>query len=139
MERFNESVAVLTPAALNTFSLVPATAQMKALGALGFQPVEGEIDCCYTLPPVLATVDMELPAAEMRLADVADIPALRALAAETLELSRFRPPWFSDDERRRFYAQWAENAVRGSFDHYCLVAARPGGIAGLVTFRNTGA
>lgn len=134
---FNESAEVLTPASLNAFSLVQVKvmvpAKMKALGVLGFQLVKREMNCCYTLPPTLAAVGMELPAAEMRLANAADIPALRALAAETLEPSRFRPPWFSNDERHRFHAQWAENAVFGSFDHYCLVTARPNGIAELVT------
>ncbi|MFT4464458.1 MAG: GNAT family N-acetyltransferase [Sodalis sp. (in: enterobacteria)] len=60
------------------------------------------------------------------------------VAVQTLVQSRFRAPWFSDEERQRFYAQWVENAVRGSFDHLCLVAQGPDGIAGLVTFRDIG-
>lgn len=142
---FDDAAPCLTSGGLAAFALVQAkvaaqaTAQMDALSALGFRPVEGEIDCCYTLPasaggaPVAA-----LPAAEMRVAEAADIPALRALAAQTLTLSRFRPPWFSDEERQRFYAQWVENAVRGSFDHLCLVADGPTGPEGLVTLRDIG-
>lgn len=117
----------LTPAALDSFSIVQAKvampAQINSLSALGFQLVAGEMDCCYTLPPVPTVVATELVAVEMRLADEADIPALRALAAETLEISRFCLPWFSHDERRRFYAQWVENAV------HCYSGQRWAGVA----------
>lgn len=142
---FDDAASLLTPAALAGFALVQAkvavqaTAQMDALSAIGFRPVEGEMDCCYTLSACAGSAAgaAALPA-EMRLAGEADIPALRALAAQTLVQSRFRAPWFSDEERRRFYAQWVENAVHGRFDHLCLVAEGPDGIEGLVTLRDIG-
>ncbi|AHF75405.1 TDP-fucosamine acetyltransferase [Sodalis praecaptivus] len=145
---FDDAAPRLTPSALTGFALVQAkvaaqaTAQMDALSAIGFRPVEGEMDCCYTLPACAGGAPVAgaaaLPAAEMRLAGEADISALRALAAQTLVQSRFRAPWFSDEERQRFYAQWVANAVRGSFDHLCLVAQGPDGISGLVTLRDIG-
>ncbi|KYP96716.1 hypothetical protein BG74_07010, partial [Sodalis-like endosymbiont of Proechinophthirus fluctus] len=143
---FDDAAPRLTSSALAGFALVQAkvaaqaTAQMDALSAIGFRPVEGEMDCCHILSACAGCAPIAgaavLPPAEMRLAMEADIPALRALAAQTLVQSRFRAPWFSDEERQRFYAQWVENAVRGSFDHLCLVAQEPdGGIVGLVTLR----
>lgn len=145
---FNNAAPHLTPSTLAEFSLVQAkvaaqaTAQIDGLGAVGFLPVVGEIDCCYTLPAYaghsLGEDATALQATEMRLTREADIPAVRALAAQTLVQSRFRSPWFSDEERQRFYAQWVENAVRGSFDHLCLVAQGPTGITGLVTLRDIG-
>lgn len=145
---FNDCAPRLTLSALMGFALVQAkvtaqaTAQMDALSAIDFRPVEGEIDCCYILLDCTdgspSANDAELLPAEIRLAKEEDIPTLRTLAAQTLVKSRFRAPWFSDKERQDFYAQWVENAVRGSFDHLCLVAQGPDGIAGLVTLRNIG-
>jgi dTDP-4-amino-4,6-dideoxy-D-galactose acyltransferase len=94
---------------------IPAqrTDWLDALQALGFQLVEGEIDFRLT---VTNSVD---PQAEV--ATEADIPRLRDLAAQAFAQSRFRAPWYADDASGRFYAQWIENAVRGTFDHQCLV------------------
>ncbi len=50
-----------------------------------------------------------------------DIPALRQLASAAFAQSRFRAPWYAPDASSRFYAQWIENAVRGTFDHQCLI------------------
>lgn len=36
-------------------------------------------------------------------------------------------PWYAADASGRFYAQWIENAVRGTFDHQCLVFRAPDG------------
>lgn len=151
---FDDAAPLLTPSALTGFALVqakvapPATAQLDALSAIGFRTVEGEMDFCYVLPDSASTSASActcgapvvgaavLPVSEIRLAGEADIPALRALASQTLVQSRFRAPWFSDEERKCFYAQWVENAVRGSFDHLCLVAEGSDGISGLVTLRD---
>ncbi|WMQ74226.1 MAG: dTDP-fucosamine acetyltransferase [Sodalis sp.] len=145
---FEDTAPRLTPSAMTGFALVQAKVaaqamtQIDALSAIGFRPVEGEMDCCYTLPVCASGAPCAgaaaLPAAEIRLAREADIPELRTLAAQTLVQSRFREPWFSDEERQRFYAQWVTNAVRGSFDHLCLVAKGPDGLSGLVTLRNIG-
>ncbi|AIN47094.1 dTDP-4-amino-4,6-dideoxy-D-galactose acyltransferase [Candidatus Palibaumannia cicadellinicola] len=143
--RFDATANALTQSVLNVFALVQAKvatqdeAQIKALRAIGFESVEGEIDCCYILPPLKSTEDrIALPTAEIRPATLLDIPVLRALAADALVLSRIRPPWFSNNERRRFYAQWVENAVRGTFDDLCLLFEGHRGIEGLVTLRQIG-
>ena len=123
--RFGDDAPPLTVDALANWSRVQAkvaaddTARLDALQALGFRLVEGEVD--LALSPA-ATGDIGAgPATEM------DIPRLRELAAQAFAQSRFRAPWYAADASGRFYAQWIENAVRGTFDHQCLVFRAPGG------------
>lgn len=67
-----------------------------------------------------------------------DIPALRQLASAAFAQSRFRAPWYAPDASSRFYAQWIENAVRGTFDHQCLILrAASGDIRGYVSYGNS--
>ncbi len=105
------------------------TPQLDALQALGFQLVEGEIDFSLMVSP--QGVD---PLAEVATDD--DIPALRRMAADIFVQSRFRAPWYAADASGRFYAQWIENAVKGVFDHQCLLFRDANGeIAGFVSLR----
>lgn len=94
---------------------IPAqrTDRLDALQQLGFQLVEGEVDFR------LNVTDGVNPQAEM--ATERDIPRLRELSAQAFAQSRFRAPWYDADASGRFYAQWIENAVRGTFDHQCLI------------------
>ena len=65
-----------------------------------------------------------------------DIPALRKMAALAFAQSRFRAPWYAPYDSGRFYARWIENAVKGTFDHVCLVFRTAGGqIQGFVSLR----
>jgi dTDP-4-amino-4,6-dideoxy-D-galactose acyltransferase len=117
--RFAEHAPVVTPEALSPWARVQAkipasqVEQLDALQHLGFQLVEGEADLAL---PVRERGDTRAEVATAR-----DIPQLRELAARAFALSRFRAPWYADDASGRFYAQWIENAVRGTFDHECLV------------------
>lgn len=116
---FDEQAAPLTLEALNGWSRVQAkiaahqTDQLDALQQLGFQLVEGEVDLAL---PVKAVVH-----SSAEVATVDDIPQLRQLAAQAFAQSRFRVPWYAIDASGRFYAQWIENAVKGTFDDQCLV------------------
>jgi dTDP-4-amino-4,6-dideoxy-D-galactose acyltransferase len=89
--------------------------RLDALQQLGFQLVEGEVDLAL---PVGQPAD-----AGCEVATAAEIPRLRELAAQAFAQSRFRAPWYAADASGRFYAQWIENAVRGTFDHQCLIFA----------------
>jgi len=105
------------------------TGALDALQQLGFQLVEGEIDLSLNVPA--QGLD---PQAEV--AGAADIPALRQMAAGIFVRSRFRAPWYPSDASGRFYAQWIENAVKGEFDHQCLLFRQESGdIAGFVSMR----
>ena len=98
---------------------IPAdrTDLLDALQQRGFQLVEGEADLSITLTRQ-------------------DIPVLRQMAARAFAQSRFRAPWYAPDDSGRFYAQWIENAVKGTFDHVCLVfRAGDGQLQGFVSLR----
>ncbi|BES83062.1 dTDP-fucosamine acetyltransferase [Pectobacterium araliae] len=120
---FSPSAPVLTPDALNAFALTQAKIAADNLGLadaladLGFRLVEGEVDLSLSLER--ATVVMPLP--RWREASLDDIPVLRDAASRVFALSRFRSPWYQPEDSGRFYAQWMENAVRGTFDHCCLL------------------
>lgn len=94
----------------------------------GFCLVEGEVDLSITV------THHDSPGAEM--ATEQDIPVLRQMAAQAFAQSRFRAPWYAPEDSGRFYAQWAENAVKGTFDHVCLVfRAADEHIQGFVSLR----
>ena len=101
---------------------------LDALQQSGFQLVEGEVDLTITVGLHRAT--------EADRATAQDIPALRQMAALAFAQSRFRSPWYAMEDSGRFYAQWVENAVKGTFDHECLVFRDPdGAIQAFVSLR----
>lgn len=125
----------LTPESLQGFDIVQAkmltqqTAEIDALTGLGFRLVEGEADF------VLSVENASRPEG-IRIARAEHIPFLRQAASEAFAHSRFRAPWYKPGDSGRFYAQWVENAVKGEFDHQCLLAMSPdGAIQGFVSLR----
>ncbi|HAS1474768.1 TPA: dTDP-4-amino-4,6-dideoxy-D-galactose acyltransferase [Enterobacter bugandensis] len=101
---------------------------LDALQQHGFQWVEGEVDLAITLT--------RHDASGAEIATEQDIPVLRQMAARAFAQSRFRTPWYAPDDSGRFYAQWVENAVKGTFDHVCLIfRAANGQIQGFVSLR----
>nr|WP_194208686.1 dTDP-4-amino-4,6-dideoxy-D-galactose acyltransferase [Superficieibacter sp. 1612_C1] len=132
--RLDDSAAELTTGALSGWARVQAKIPagrsdwLDTLQQLGFRLVEGEVDLALTVRPGASV------AAEV--ATEADIPALRNMAAQDFALSRFRAPWYPPHDSGRFYARWIENAVRGTFDHQCLLLrAESGDIRGYVSLR----
>ncbi|MFB4357664.1 dTDP-4-amino-4,6-dideoxy-D-galactose acyltransferase [Pantoea sp. BS_4] len=110
---------------------VPAdqTATIDVLNQHQFQLVEGEAELSLTIKRTERQTGV-------RIARQGQIPALREAASQAFRQSRFRSPWFAPDESGRFYAQWIENAVLGTFDHQCLVACDDSGaLQGFVSLR----
>jgi dTDP-4-amino-4,6-dideoxy-D-galactose acyltransferase len=106
---------------------------LSALQAAGFQFAEGEIDVRISLSSKLALVGAASPAGE------SDIPHVTAAASAAFALSRFRAPWYQAGDSARFYALWAEKAVRGTFDHQCLLIKNAqGDLQGFVSLREIG-
>ncbi|RPH25248.1 dTDP-4-amino-4,6-dideoxy-D-galactose acyltransferase [Buttiauxella warmboldiae] len=132
--RFEEGAPLLTMPCLDAFSRVQAkipaqhTVLLDGLQQLGFKLVEGEVD--LALQP-----GRQHSAPAVELATRADIPVLRALAAKMFTQSRFRAPWYQPHDSGRFYAQWVENAVLGTFDHQCLLLKHGEAIQGFVSMR----
>ena len=135
--RFSDTAPQLDVAQLDAWSRVQAKVPaarcdlLDGLAQLGFQLVEGEVDFALTLTPDAPARD-----AQITTATPDDIPLLRDAAAEEFAMSRFRAPWYAPDASGRFYAQWVENAVKGAFDHECLILRTPqGALRGFVTLR----
>ncbi|MCT4713806.1 dTDP-4-amino-4,6-dideoxy-D-galactose acyltransferase [Enterobacteriaceae bacterium H18W14] len=131
--RFAEDAQALTVKRLEAYGRVQAkipahrTDLLDALQQFGFQLVEGEVD--LVLP--VGTEN----AASTDDAQAADIPVLREMAARVFTQSRFRAPWYQPADSGRFYAQWVENAVLGTFDHQCLLLKNGDEIQGFVSLR----
>lgn len=137
--RFDQHAPVLTANALQSWSRVQAkipaanSHELDGLQQLGFSLVEGEVD--FVLPVTCLSGNPGVQVAQPE-----DIPALRQLAGKAFAQSRFRTPWYPADASARFYAQWIENAVLGTFDHQCLIFRKPTGeIRGYVSLRELNA
>lgn len=132
--RLREEAEPLTINRLENWSRVQAkipaqrTDLLDSLQALGFQFVEGEVD--FSLQ-----VGSHQAAADFSIAHTEHIDILREQAAQAFQQSRFRAPWYQPQDSGRFYAQWVENAVRGTFDNQCLLLLEAGAIRGFVTLR----
>ena len=132
--RISDDAPLLTEGRLADWSRVqvkiPAqrTDLLNGLQTLGFQFVEGEADFWLKVAPHRSPPCFEVAQPE-------DIGALREQAVHAFQQSRFRAPWYQVQDSSRFYAQWVENAVRGSFDDQCLVLKDTGAILGFVTLR----
>lgn len=88
---------------------------LDILQAMGFRLAESECDFLLSIPAVIPSE----PA--VSIATAADLPALQQLAAHSFQHSRFRPPWYTNEDSPRFYACWVTKAVEGTFDHHCLL------------------
>lgn len=132
--RFEEDAPLLTLQHLDAYARVQAkistqqTVLLDGLQQLGFKLVEGEVDFVLKVGTQHAPSSVEL-------ATSADIPVLRDLAANIFTQSRFRTPWYQVADSGRFYAQWVENAVLGTFDHECLLLKNGNVIQGFVSMR----
>ncbi|RLM21546.1 TDP-D-fucosamine acetyltransferase [Brenneria alni] len=138
MLSFSPTAPVLTLDKLNSVALTQAKIPADnmrladALADFGFRLVEGEVELCLSLDDTPQADNLSHP----RIAGSADIPALREAASQVFALSRFRAPWYQPEDSGRFYAQWVENAVRGTFDHQCLLLENQAGQPqGWVTLR----
>lgn len=132
--RFEDAAPELTKNQLEAFGRVQAkipahrTDWLDALQQLDFKLVEGEID-------LTLSVGTQNANSSVVLAQPVDIPTLREIAAQVFTQSRFRTPWYQPADSGRFYAQWVENAVLGTFDHQCLLLKNGDTIGGFVSLR----
>lgn len=106
-----------------------AQQEIDYIQSLGFTLVEGEIIFEYDLANFSPNLTACRVATEQ---DFAQLEPFSHLFSQT----RFRSPWFSSLENRRFYWQWIQNAVKGEFDDLCLLSETVNGeIQGMITVR----
>lgn len=104
---------------------------IDALSQQDFHLVEGEADLVINIKRTERQTGV-------RIAREAQIPMLRRAAEQAFGQSRFRAPWFNPADGGRFYSQWVENAVRGTFDNQCLIACdAQGALQGFVSMSET--
>jgi dTDP-4-amino-4,6-dideoxy-D-galactose acyltransferase len=133
LETTPSNVDLTATTILDRFELVQAKVPSRnstiidQLTSSGFRLCEGEIDLELSLntesksnPPVTAY--------GCRHATQNDIASLSELAANSFAgKTRFRRPWYSEDEARLMYSTWVAKAVRGEFDDVCLMIAHEQG------------
>lgn len=137
--QFDDAAPLVNEAELAAFALLQAKIPAQrldladALAGLGFRLVEGEVD----LSLMIGMKSDSLSA--VRIAQAEDIPLLRTVAAGVFAASRFRQPWYRQQDSGRFYATWIEKAVLGTFDHQCLlVLGNDGQPEGFISLRDIG-
>lgn len=113
------------------------TVKIDCLQQQGFQLVQGEVDFCVDLKTSSLDIVAESCFSEslIRQATPKDQPIVQDLFATSFPYSRFRLPYFTLQERERFYRQWAENAINGSFDDICFIEQTFEKLKGAVTVR----
>jgi dTDP-4-amino-4,6-dideoxy-D-galactose acyltransferase len=79
--------------------------------------------------PLRSTPTSDLPAGyRIEKANETHIPALRSIARDLYQDSRyFFDERFERSKAREFFEVWVEKAVRGTFDHECLILVRGSG------------
>jgi len=68
-------------------------------------------------------------------AEYDDITELKSIVKGLYISSRYRAPWFTENERDLFYQKWIENSVLTTFDDCCLLLKEKNKIIGFVSLR----
>lgn len=97
----------------------------------GFKFVEGEV----TYSKKLGEYKLGDDSIPFTLADESVLDDLNKFLTGLYLNSRFRAPWFSEDERDSFYRCWLRNAILAKFDDCCLVIKEKKEIYGFITLR----
>ncbi|WP_236011777.1 GNAT family N-acetyltransferase [Vibrio paracholerae] len=105
--------------------------KIRILNQAGFTLCEGEALFLKPLRQVKILTGVE------RLG-VNDLPTLRNLTDGLYLSSRFKAPWFTEEEKDSFYREWLRKAVLSQFDDLCMVKRVDTKIAGFVTVRVEG-
>ncbi|QXP18249.1 dTDP-4-amino-4,6-dideoxy-D-galactose acyltransferase [Shewanella algae] len=97
-----------------------------------FKLVESEINF------VRFVEDKELSSNSERImhAEIKDLTEVTKIVENAYNFSRFRAPWFNEEEQNKLYSTWLSKAILGEFDDFCLIyRTDEGSIAGFVTLK----
>ncbi len=94
---------------------------------LGFSLAEGELFFSKAL------IQMPTNNTLISLAKEEDISELVSLAKISYVSTRFRQPWFTDEQSNNFYGTWIKKAVLGECGDVCLVIKTGGSIEGCIS------
>ncbi|AXQ16686.1 hypothetical protein BS332_14625 [Shewanella algae] len=69
-------------------------------------------------------------------AEIKDLTEVTKIVENAYNFSRFRAPWFNEEEQNKLYSTWLSKAILGEFDDFCLIyRTDEGSIAGFVTLK----
>ncbi|MDP5211683.1 dTDP-4-amino-4,6-dideoxy-D-galactose acyltransferase [Pseudoalteromonas tunicata] len=117
---------------LNGYSLIQCKVpcdnyvQINNLQECGFSLSEGEID--FSLTVLSYDIDISL-------ASVDDSSQILEICDDAFVFSRFRAPWFSEEQANVFYQTWAKKAITGEHDDCCLILKENNIIKGFITLK----
>ncbi|WP_245609277.1 GNAT family N-acetyltransferase [Vibrio pacinii] len=103
--------------------------KIEMLNTQGFQFCEGEISYCKIIE------SQNLVDNQCNLLDASSLHEVMGLLDGMYTNSRFKKPWFDDQERDRFYQEWLKKALFGEYDDICLAYRINNEIAGFVTIK----
>jgi dTDP-4-amino-4,6-dideoxy-D-galactose acyltransferase len=103
--------------------------ELNKLTRLGFVLAEGELIFVKKL------TDLQYQNQAIEVADMLDTKELVSLAKISYVSTRFRQPWFSDEQRADFYGTWIEKSIKGEFDDVCLIIKHNGKIQGFISLK----
>jgi dTDP-4-amino-4,6-dideoxy-D-galactose acyltransferase len=96
---------------------------------LGFSIAEGELLFSKTLAQMPSSNTL------ITLAKEEDISELVNLAKKSYVSTRFRQPWFTNEQSNNFYGTWIKKAVLGEFDDVCLIIKAADSIQGFISLK----
>jgi len=105
--------------------------KIDVLNKLNFKLVEGELDFSLNIN----SAEQNKCSSTIQQATVEDIQQIKEVCTNSFTASRYRSPWFTQQQRNCFYQLWAEKAVLGTFDDICILIKQKNLIYGFVTLK----
>ncbi len=102
--------------------------KVKTLQEHGFIYCEGDAQ-------LIKEVSVSATNASYQTATRAQLPKLLTMLDDMYQISRFKKPWFTAQDRDRFYKEWLTKAVYGTYDDCCLLIIEANEICGFVTLK----
>jgi dTDP-4-amino-4,6-dideoxy-D-galactose acyltransferase len=102
--------------------------KIRSLQEHGFVYCEGDVQ----LTKEIGTSDS---ITSYKVATQTHLPELLTMLDDMYQISRFKKPWFTAQDRDRFYKEWLTKAVYGTYDDCCLVIIEANKICGFVTLK----
>jgi len=102
--------------------------KIEALQAHGFIYCEGDVQ-------LTKEINISDTNVSYQTATQAQLPELLTMLDDMYQISRFKKPWFTTQDRDRFYKEWLTKAVYGTYDDCCLLIIEANEICGFVTLK----
>ncbi len=131
----NDVDFISMPVASLLCSRVPANryGHIDSLIKIGFNLAEGEIRLSKSLDD--KKIMSRFESIDVNIATPNDLKEALDCIDGLYQCSRFRKPWFTVEERDKFYQEWIKKAIFAEFDDCCLLVKLDEKIAGFATLK----